>query len=35
LALGDVTSARHHLERALALDGTNAEARKLAHMLGT
>jgi Tfp pilus assembly protein PilF len=33
LALGKMEEARHHVERALKLDATNAEARKLAAML--
>jgi tetratricopeptide (TPR) repeat protein len=33
LALGKMTEARHHVERALKLDATNAEARKFAAML--
>ncbi len=35
LALGDTEKARHHLQRALQLDASNAEAHKLARMLGT
>ena len=33
LAVGDMQRARHHLQRALRLDATNAEARKYAAML--
>ncbi len=33
LALGEMSKARHHLERALRLDATNQEARRFAVML--
>jgi len=33
LALGEMTKARHHLERALRLDATNQEARRFVGML--
>ena len=35
LALGELDKARHHLGRALRLDATNEEARRLAAMLAT
>lgn len=35
LALGEVPKARHHLERALRLDATNREARRLLGLLQT
>ncbi len=33
IALGELSKAKHHLERALTLDGTNAEAQRYARML--
>ena len=35
LALGELSKARHHLERALRLDATNREARRLLGLLQT
>ena len=35
LALGEIDKARHHLGRALRLDATNDEARRLAAMIAT
>jgi Tfp pilus assembly protein PilF len=34
LSLGDMDKCRHHVERALQLDATHPEARRLAEMLG-
>jgi len=34
MAMGDVDRARHHLARAVKLDATNGEARRLATLLG-